>query len=51
MGLGNIWLFPYRLGESGDATFTIPYITCLSIVGLIAVIDEITIGRLTGTGR
>ncbi|MDR3253763.1 MAG: sodium-dependent transporter [Endomicrobium sp.] len=50
IGLGNIWLFPYRLGESGGATFMIPYIICLSIIGVIAVIGEITIGRLTGTG-
>jgi NSS family neurotransmitter:Na+ symporter len=50
IGLGNIWLFPYRLGESGGATFMIPYIVCLSIVGVIAVIGEIAIGRLTGSG-
>ncbi|MDR2676589.1 MAG: sodium-dependent transporter [Endomicrobium sp.] len=50
IGLGNIWLFPYRLAESGGATFMIPYIICLSIVGVIAVIGEISIGRLTGTG-
>jgi NSS family neurotransmitter:Na+ symporter len=50
IGLGNIWLFPYRIGELGGAAFLIPYVVCLIVLGLIAVIGEITIGRLTGFG-
>jgi len=50
IGLGNLWLFPYRVGELGGAAFLIPYITCVIILGIIALIGEITIGRLTGTG-
>ncbi|MDR3071765.1 MAG: sodium-dependent transporter [Endomicrobium sp.] len=50
IGLGNIWLFPYRVAEGGGATFVIPYVVCLLIFGLIAVIGEVTIGRLTGAG-
>ncbi|MDR1928901.1 MAG: sodium-dependent transporter [Endomicrobium sp.] len=50
IGLGNIWLFPYRVCEFGGATFIIPYIICLAILGFVAVIGEITIGRLTKSG-
>ncbi|GHT04812.1 sodium-dependent transporter [Endomicrobiia bacterium] len=50
IGLGNIWLFPYRVGELGGAAFIIPYITCLLVLGFIAVIGEVSIGRLTGSG-
>ncbi|MDR1244802.1 MAG: hypothetical protein LBJ98_02355, partial [Endomicrobium sp.] len=50
IGMGNIWLFPYRVGELGGAAFMIAYIICVFVLGLIAVIGEITFGRLTGKG-
>jgi NSS family neurotransmitter:Na+ symporter len=50
IGLGNIWLFPYRVAERGGAAFVLPYVVCLLVLGLIGVIGEITIGRLTGAG-
>jgi NSS family neurotransmitter:Na+ symporter len=50
IGMGNIWLFPYRVGELGGAAFVIPYIICVFVLGIIAVIGEITFGRLTGKG-
>jgi len=50
IGLGNIWLFPYLVGEHGGAAFIIPYIVCLIVLGVIAIIGEVTLGRLTGTG-
>jgi NSS family neurotransmitter:Na+ symporter len=50
IGLGNIWLFPYLVGGHGGAAFVIPYVACLAVLGIIAVIGEVTLGRLTGTG-
>ncbi|MDR0956657.1 MAG: sodium-dependent transporter [Endomicrobium sp.] len=50
IGLGNIWLFPYRLGEFGGSAFLIPYIICLMVLGIVAVIGEVTVGRITGAG-
>jgi NSS family neurotransmitter:Na+ symporter len=50
IGLGNMWLFPYRVGERGGAAFVIPYVVCAVALGLIALIGEVSVGRLTGGG-
>jgi NSS family neurotransmitter:Na+ symporter len=50
IGMGNIWLFPYRIGELGGSAFLIPYIICVSLLGFTAIIGEITIGRYMGIG-
>ncbi|MDR2437313.1 MAG: sodium-dependent transporter [Endomicrobium sp.] len=50
IGLGNMWLFPYRVGERGGAAFVIPYVLCAITLGIIALIGEVSVGRLTGGG-
>ena len=45
IGLGNIWRFPYLVGENGGAAFIILYLVCVVLVGLPLVIAEILIGR------
>mgnify|MGYP000054913868 CR=1 FL=1 len=34
VGLGNIWMFPYRLGQYGGAAFLVPYIFFIVLFGL-----------------
>lgn len=50
MGLGNIWLFPYRLGQYGGAAFLIPYLLFVFLFGWVGLSAEFGIGRLAGTG-
>ena len=50
IGIGSIWLFPYRLGEYGGATFLFVYILFVIAVGFSGVIGEIAFGRATKSG-
>lgn len=45
VGLGNIWRFPYELGQGGGAAFLIIYIGCIIVFGLPLMISEFAIGR------
>ena len=45
VGLGNIWRFPYMVGENGGAAFLIVYIICILLLGLPVMITEFFIGR------
>ena len=50
VGLGNIWMIPYRLGEYGGAAFLIPYIFFIALFGFVGLSAEFAIGRRVGTG-
>ena len=45
VGLGNIWKFPYMIGENGGAAFILIYLLCVMGVGLPVMISEFIIGR------
>ena len=49
VGLGNIWRFPYIVGQNGGAAFILVYIFCLLFIGFPVFISEILIGRTTQT--
>ena len=45
VGMGNIWRFPYQLGENGGSAFLIVYLACALAIGLPLLITELSIGR------
>lgn len=50
VGMGNIWLFPYRLGQYGGAAFLIPYFIFIILFGMVGLSAEFAIGRRAQTG-
>ena len=50
VGMGNIWMFPYRTGAFGGAAFLIPYFIFVLVLGFSGVLGEIAFGRVMGTG-
>lgn len=48
VGLGNIWGFPYRMGENGGFAFLIVYLILAATVGLSIMLCELAIGRRAG---
>jgi NSS family neurotransmitter:Na+ symporter len=46
VGLGNIWRFPYELGQSGGGAFLLIYIVCVVLLGLPIMTSEFMIGRM-----
>lgn len=50
VGMGTIWMFPYRLGEYGGGAFLIPYILFSILFGLVGLSAEFAIGRRAKTG-
>ncbi len=45
VGLGNIWKFPYMVGESGGAAFVLVYLACIVLIGMPVLVAEWLIGR------
>ncbi len=48
IGLGNIWRFPYVLGENGGGAFLLVYLFFVIIIGAPVMISELLIGRKAG---
>lgn len=50
VGMGNIWLFPYRVAEHGGAAFLIPYFIFVIVIGIAGVSGEMAFGRAMQAG-
>ncbi len=50
VGMGNIWLFPYRIGQYGGAAFLIPYIIFVILLGATGLMGEFAFGRMMQAG-
>ena len=50
VGMGNIWLFPYRVGQYGGGAFLIPYFLFVALFSYVGLSGEFALGRRTGTG-
>jgi len=47
IGLGNIWKFPYIVGENGGGAFVLIYLVCIFVIGTPIMLAEFTLGRKT----
>ena len=45
VGLGNVWRFPYVVGEYGGAAFVVLYLIFLALLGIPMLVVELTVGR------
>ncbi len=50
VGLGNIWRFPYMMGENGGAAFLLLYLVLIILVGMPLILSEFSIGKATMKG-
>lgn len=46
VGLGNIWKFPYIVGENGGGAFVLVYLLCIAFIGLPVMISEVLLGKM-----
>lgn len=45
IGLGNIWMFPWRMGTYGGSAFLFIYILIIVFIGLVGLMGEFALGR------
>jgi NSS family neurotransmitter:Na+ symporter len=50
IGLGNVWRFPYMMGQNGGSAFLLAYLVCMVLLAVPALACEWSLGRATRTG-
>lgn len=48
VGLGNVWRFPYIVGEDGGAAFLLLYVFFTVVISIPVLMTELSLGRMTG---
>jgi len=49
VGLGNLWKFPYIMGENGGGAFVLVYLFCILLIGIPVMMAEVMIGKRART--
>ena len=47
VGLGNIWRFPYIMGQNGGAIFLLVYLIIIATICFIPLVAELSLGKIT----
>ena len=50
VGMANIWMFPYRVGQNGGASFLLIYLFFIIVFSNLGLSAEFAIGRFAQTG-
>ena len=50
IGLGNVWRFPYMMGQHGGSAFLVIYIVFILLLAVPALSSEWALGRATRSG-
>ena len=50
IGLGNVWRFPYIVGQYGGGAFVLIYLAFLVLLGLPVMVMEFSVGRASKKG-
>ena len=50
IGLGNVWRFPYMMGQHGGSAFLLIYIVFVLLLAVPALASEWSLGRATRAG-
>lgn len=45
IGIGNVWKFPYMVGQNGGGIFVLIYMLCLAVIGVPVMTMEFAMGR------
>ena len=46
VGLGNVWRFPFLVGENGGAAFVLVYLAFAFLIGVPVITAELALGRM-----